>query len=277
MKITIKYSKTLNLSIPAYSLVQKEGCSDREFNSSQSSGDVASEFSSTPNTSVESTLESSPLKEPQPSTSMRDTRVQSRGKDLSLLMKPGQMCRIPSESLYFREMVKTKMTPKQNPRKSNLESKQEREKIPATLLKKSGPHIKYTQRKLNRLRNSVATTARAGNANNVLRIGRIKRPHRYHPGTVALRESRRYQKSTELLICKLPFSRVVCEIAQDFKTDLQFQREAIRVLQEAAEAYLVGLFEDTNLCAIHAKRITIMPKDTQLACRILVSEHEGYH
>jgi len=87
-------------------------------------------------------------------------------------------------------------------------------------------------------------------------------------GTVALREIRRYQKSTELLIRKLPFQRLVREIAQDFKTDLRFQSSAVLALQEAAEAYLVGLFEDTNLCAIHAKRVTIMPKDIQLARRI---------
>src|SRR5690349_5215429 len=111
--------------------------------------------------------------------------------------------------------------------------------------------------------------------------GGIKKPHRFRPGTgnagrmftflhllVALREIRRYQKSTELLIRKLPFQRLVREIAQDFKTDLRFQASAVAALQEAAEAYLVGLFEDTNLCAIHAKRVTIMPKDIQLARRI---------
>ncbi len=70
-------------------------------------------------------------------------------------------------------------------------------------------------------------------------------------------EIRKYQKSTELLIRKLPFQRLVREIAQDFKTDLRFQSSAILALQEASEAYLVGLFEDTNLCAIHAKRVTI--------------------
>lgn len=79
---------------------------------------------------------------------------------------------------------------------------------------------------------------------------------------------RKYQKSTELLIRKLPFQRLVREIAQDFKTDLRFQSSAVLALQEAAEAYLVGLFEDTNLAAIHAKRVTIMPKDIQLARRI---------
>eukprot|EP00957_Ditylum_brightwellii_P056841 4309498-Ditylum_brightwellii.AAC.1 len=98
--------------------------------------------------------------------------------------------------------------------------------------------------------------------------GGVKKPHRYRPGTVALREIRKYQKSTDLLIRKAPFQRLVREIAQDFKTDLRFQSTAVLALQEASEAYLVGLFEDTNLCAIHAKRVTIMPKDIQLARRI---------
>ncbi|XP_006888735.1 PREDICTED: uncharacterized protein LOC102843804 [Elephantulus edwardii] len=81
--------------------------------------------------------------------------------------------------------------------------------------------------------------------------GGVKKPHRYRPGTVALREIRRYQKSTELLIRKLPFQRLVREIAQDFKTDLRFQSSAVMALQEACEAYLVGLFEDTNLAVVH--------------------------
>ena len=98
--------------------------------------------------------------------------------------------------------------------------------------------------------------------------GAVKKPHRYRPGTVALREIRKYQKSTELLIRKLPFQRLVREVAQDFKNDLRFQSSAVMALQEAAEAYLVSLFEDTNLCAIHAKRVTIMPRDMQLARRI---------
>ena len=98
--------------------------------------------------------------------------------------------------------------------------------------------------------------------------GGVKKPHRFRPGTVALREIRRFQKSTELLIRKLPFQRLVREIASEFKNDLRFQSSAVLALQEATEAYLVGLFEDTNLCAIHAKRVTIMPKDLQLARRI---------
>ncbi|KAJ8779814.1 hypothetical protein J1605_011762 [Eschrichtius robustus] len=101
----------------------------------------------------------------------------------------------------------------------------------------------------------------ASAASSSLSSSRRRRGAWYH-GT---REIRRYQKSTELLIGKLPFQRLVREIAQDFKTDLRFQCAAIGALQEASEAYLVGLFEDTNLCAIHAKRVTIMPKDIQLA------------
>ena len=95
-----------------------------------------------------------------------------------------------------------------------------------------------------------------------------KKPRRYRPGTVALREIRRYQKSTDLLIKKAPFQRLVREVAQDFKADLRFQSSAVMAMQEASEAYLVGIFEDTNLCAIHARRVTIMPKDMQLARRI---------
>jgi histone H3 len=98
--------------------------------------------------------------------------------------------------------------------------------------------------------------------------GGIKKPRRFRPGTVALREIRKYQKNTDLLIKKAPFQRLVREIAQGYQDQIRFQLSAVAALQEASEAYLVGLFEDTNLCAIHAKRVTIMPKDIQLARRI---------
>ena len=105
--------------------------------------------------------------------------------------------------------------------------------------------------------------------------GGVKKPYRFRPGTVALKEIRRYQKSTELLIRKLPFQRLVREIAND--TDVihsplcgkvRFQSAAVMALQEASEVYLVGIFKDTNLCTIHARQVTIMPKDLQLARRI---------
>ena len=105
-------------------------------------------------------------------------------------------------------------------------------------------------------------------AHEARREGGLVRIGWFRPGIMALREIRHYQKSSALLIRKLPFQRLVREIAQDFKSDLRFQAVAILCLQELAEAYLVGLFEDTNLCAIHAKRVTIMPKDIQLARRI---------
>ncbi|KAL8109152.1 hypothetical protein AgCh_025297 [Apium graveolens] len=97
--------------------------------------------------------------------------------------------------------------------------------------------------------------------------GAYRKPHRYRPGTanhtvISCSEIRKYQKTTELLILKLPFQRLVREIAQGIKS------HAILALQEASEAYVVGLFHDANLCSIHAKRVTIMPKDIQLARRI---------
>lgn len=93
---------------------------------------------------------------------------------------------------------------------------------------------------------------------------------RYRPGTRALMEIRKYQKTNELLIPKLPFSRVIREVAQEIGgvKDLRFQSAAIMALQEAAEAFLVTLFEDSILCAIHARRVTLMPKDMALARRI---------
>ena len=109
-----------------------------------------------------------------------------------------------------------------------------------------------------------------------LKTGKVKKTRKYWPGTVALQEIRWFQKSTELLIRNLPFSQLVHEIAQAVgKTDLHFQGSAIICLQEAAEAFLVTLMEDANLCTIHAKRVTIMPKDIQLA-HCIWGEHPKY-
>jgi len=100
-------------------------------------------------------------------------------------------------------------------------------------------------------------------------ISSIKRRRRFRPGTVALREIRRYQRSTDLLIRRLPFQRLVKEIAQRvIGPHIRFQSQAILALHEAAESYLTGIFADANLCAIHAKRVTIYVKDMMLAMRI---------
>ena len=98
--------------------------------------------------------------------------------------------------------------------------------------------------------------------------GGVKKPRRYRPGTVALREIRKFQRSTDLLLRKSCFQKLVREIAQDFKEGLRFQSLAVLALQEAAEAYLVGLFEDSNLCTIHAKRVTVFPKDITIVRRL---------
>ena len=99
-----------------------------------------------------------------------------------------------------------------------------------------------------------------------------KKKRRRRAGTRALREIRKYQRSTELLLPKKSFQRLVKEVAQDYKNDLRFQSIAVAALQEAAEYFLVNLFEDTNLCAIHGTRVTIKAKDMQLAWRIKSGE-----
>ena len=95
-----------------------------------------------------------------------------------------------------------------------------------------------------------------------------KKPYKYRPGTVALREIRKYQKSHDLLIRKVPFGRLVREIANDFKTDLRYRSTAMEALQEAGEAFLTGIFEDSNLLAIHGKRVTVQRKDIELCTRL---------
>ena len=103
--------------------------------------------------------------------------------------------------------------------------------------------------------------------------GGVKKPHRFRPGTVALREIRRYQGSTQLLLRKLPFQRLIREVAQEFKAEIRFAGAALMCLQEATEAHVVHLFEDANLCCIHGKRVTLFSKDIQLARRIRSEHH----
>lgn len=150
-----------------------------------------------------------------------------------------------------------KKAPRKNPNPKKREEGKGKERTGGTK-----PPSKKEQKQLKKYAGKVPRNTTAAGS------GGIKKTHRFKPGTVALREIRRYQKSSEMLIRKLPFQRLVREIAIDFKTDLRFQAAAVEALQDAAESYLVGLFEDGNLCAIHAKRVTIMPKDIHLARRI---------
>ncbi|CAI2383135.1 unnamed protein product [Moneuplotes crassus] len=96
----------------------------------------------------------------------------------------------------------------------------------------------------------------------------IKKPHKFRPETAAFREIRKLQESTDLLICKSPFQRLVRDIALDFNIGLRFEPKAMLALQEASEAYMVNLFEDANLCATHGQRETVAPKDLELARRL---------
>ena len=131
-------------------------------------------------------------------------------------------------------------------------------------------------------RKQIATkAARVATRSNQSPAAGVKKPHRYRPGTVALREIRRYQKSTDLLLRKGPFGRLVREMTQtahEGKTTNLIERHtatSILIHQTACEDYLITLLEDTNLCAIHAKRVTIMPKDMQLARRIRGFEYKS--
>lgn len=95
-----------------------------------------------------------------------------------------------------------------------------------------------------------------------------RKPHRFRPGTRALMEIRRLQKLCNSIIPYAPFLRLVLEIAQTFKTDVRMQKEAVLALREASEAFIIHMLENAQLCAIHAKRVTIFPKDIQLVRRI---------
>jgi histone H3 len=111
---------------------------------------------------------------------------------------------------------------------------------------------------------------------NAPKTGGIKKPHQYCPGTVALRKIRHYQKSTDLLIRKMPIQCLAREVLQDLQNPIigvrnnvsRFQAMSLFSMQESVEAFSVGLFEDANLCAIHTRRVTIMPKDMQLSLQI---------
>ena len=110
--------------------------------------------------------------------------------------------------------------------------------------------------------------SRAKKRADAVRQERAIRQRRYRPGTVALREIRKYQKSTDLLIQKQPFRRLVRQVAVNINNTIRFQESALLAIQEASEQFLTQLLEEGNLCAIHAKRVTLMPRDIQLAKRI---------
>ena len=283
--IDVVFIELMQEGIPSH-----DGCSEHHEGSDDDSSSLSlSEFSVTPNSSTNSTNdergEMERIQAPDPILGCRaasgsdtegdapmpfpptpDNSDVAHGTESTPLIKPYSYRDI-KDSIYFQDrMAKSKKTKKltANQKAALMAGKQKRDPIPAKPLRKLAVSKRAAQ-------NEVDDSINAGNKK--LRksqpaTGGVKKPHRYRPGTVALREIRRYQKSTELLCRKLPVSRLIREIAQDFKSELRFQAGAVGALHEAMEAYLVGLFEDTNLCCIHAKRVTIMPKDMQLARRI---------
>ena len=128
---------------------------------------------------------------------------------------------------------------------------------------------KLTSEKKEKLKNvKVKTISKPSKDNSQVAEKKERKSFRFKAGTVALREIKKYQKSSDLLLPFAPFQRLVREICKGIDHDLRFQSQALIALQESAEAYLVGLFEDTQLCAIHANRVTVLKKDMELARRI---------
>ena len=136
------------------------------------------------------------------------------------------------------------------------------------------PRVKVVGKKTTEHKKTSATGSKASKASLKKKTapaeGGVKtdKKRRYRPGTVALREIKRFQKSTQMVLLRAPFQRLVRSICQGIDPVYRFQSQALLALQEASEMYLVGLFEDSNLCAVHANRVTIMKKDIDLARRI---------
>ena len=115
----------------------------------------------------------------------------------------------------------------------------------------------------------------SGFTQKILNYAKVKKKIRFRPGIKALKEIRKFQKSTDLLIHRLPFARLVKEITLNFQYSFQWQSVALEAMQYASEDYIVGLMEDANLSALHARRVTVMPKDIKLARRIRGDKHCG--
>ena len=231
----------------------------------------------TPGNSIKQSLQEAASKGSKALLQVQRSVPPSRGKDMRQVMKLAKKGPFMFPSGPSREMAKTKQTP----RKQTGGSARRKGSNPKP---KPGPNPKRVPP-----RYPPGTTRyekwRMGKAARDERRKKNPKAFRSNPqaykdarflntSTRALFEIRHFQKQTELLIRKLPFQRVVREIAYDVAPSAaggegyRWQSSAINALQEAAEDYLIRLFEDTTLCALHARRVTIFPKDMQLACRI---------
>ena len=145
------------------------------------------------------------------------------------------------------------------PKGKNTASKVEK-KLPSAAVKNSKAKVSPKSKPIAKVNQKKTAPADGG--------VKDRKKFKFKAGTVALREIKKYQKSTDLLLPRAPFQRLVRNICQDIDSDLRFQAQALLALQESAEAYLTGVFEDANLCSIHAQRVTLMKKDMELARRI---------
>ena len=166
---------------------------------------------------------------------------------------PEQLKSATHSELDHSALIKAPSSPKQNARRAAINARARGLTAPGMARSKTTPRI----------------GGETGAGTPAKKKTPTKRKQRLRPGEAALKEIRKYQRSTDLLLRKLPFARLVRQVQQGLAPhDFRWQAAALVALQEAAEAHLVGLFEDANLCAIHAKRVTIMVKDMQLARRI---------
>ena len=155
--------------------------------------------------------------------------------------------------------------PKQKNTATKIDSSK-KEKLPSAAVLAQKPVAKGSKSKISPSSKPIAKTMKK----TAPADGGIKerKKMKFKPGTVALREIKKYQKSTDLLLPRAPFQKLVRSICQDIDSDIRFQAQALLALQESAEAYLTGVFEDANLCSIHARRVTLMKQDMLLARRI---------
>ena len=201
----------------------------------------------------------------------------SRGKDMRQVMKLAKKGPFMFPSGPSREMAKTKQTPRKQTGGSARRKGPNPKPKPGPNPKRIPPRYPPGTTRLEKWRMGKAARdeRRKKNPKAFQSNPQAYRDARFlTPGTRALFEIRHFQKQTELLIRKLPFQRVVREIAYDMAPTAargegyRWQSSALNALQEAAEDYLIRLFEDTTLCALHARRVTVFPKDMQLARRI---------
>eukprot|EP01083_Nonionella_stella_P046185 123641_1 len=188
-----------------------------------------------------------------------ETKYYHYGGYLAAKPKPYSRGKV-SKSSPRKQSVKAKINPNLR-RSTRLKAKKVRFKLAEDSEEEEEP------KKMMPAKGTKDTLTKRGRKTAPMATG-VMKPHRYRPGVVALREIRKYQKSSDLLLQRSAFARLVREIGQQYKADLRFQKAALEALQEATEMYIVRLFEETQACALHNKSVSIKPRDMQLVRRL---------